>query len=1009
MRFRRKNGGHSRWYRRVQVDSRARYRAASRLAATFVAIASILVGAPAPASADVIYPEVPLDGWDTDGIVRVVKIVGDTVYVGGTFTEVRPPGGGQSLPRSNLAAFDLDTGDVLPFAADTNNTVRAIESDGTTVWVGGSFNNIAGEHRSNLAALDAATGALLPGLDVSTNGAVHGLALSGGRLYAGGYFTNVDGVVQQRLASLDPVTGAPDPGFQANGDGGVRDLAVSDTGRLFAGGFFTTIGNQPWSFLAEIDPATGNGVGPGYQEMIAPMLDVDVSPDGTFVFAAVAGFQNRAAAWNTFDGERRWYHRAMGDTQAVSYYGGTLYFGFHEGFEGDETVRMLAADVITGELHDFRPSINSFFGVWAIDATADGLAVGGEFTIVSGVATRGIAMFESDGTPPDTTPPSKPQNLSMLPAAGGAVQLQWDASSDDRAVSHYRIYRDGTLVGATAETTFGDATAAEGTVYEYRVRASDLAGNLSAPSSPLEVRTWSSVIPPGDEWRHDDSPHSSSNWRSIGYNDGGWDRDDAELGFGDGDEATVLQSGQTTYYFRNSFTVPAGKEVVAANMGLIRDDGAVVYLNGQEVMRSNMPAGPIEPDTRASSTVSGSAEREWIDFVIDPSLFVGGDNVVAVEVHQRSPGSSDVSFDFRLDVDMVDQTFDNEAPSRPQGLVATARTSTRIRLNWDESTDNVGVTGYKIFRDGSQVATTTATTYLDKHLWPETEYAYKVYATDAAGNLSPRSVISRATTLADTVAPKKPKQATTSATSDSITLQWNPAFDNVGVSHYVVKSSGQLLGTTTDTSFTMTGLQPETNYHMSVRAVDLFGNRGPRVHRWTVTSPIVTSYNPIKPSHVWRYLDDGSSLSAAWVNAGYDDNSWATGIGEFGYGDGDEATVVDEGPTNDRHITTFFRSEFNIDSAAAVDQLRMRLVRDDGVVVYINGTEVFRDNLPTGPIDSETMAIDGISGAAEAEWLEVWLATDTLVDGVNSIAVEIHQKHRNSSDISFNLRLAVNP
>jgi hypothetical protein len=83
----------------------------------------------------------------------------------------------------------------------------------------------------------------------------------------------------------------------------------------------------------------------------------------------------------------------MGDVQAVRYHRGTVYFGFHEGFAGDTTVRLLAADSDTGALENWRPAVNSFYGVWSLDATDAALAAGGEFTIVSGVPTRAVAIF----------------------------------------------------------------------------------------------------------------------------------------------------------------------------------------------------------------------------------------------------------------------------------------------------------------------------------------------------------------------------------------------------------------------------------------------------------------------------------------------------------------------------------------------------------------------------------------------------------------------------------------
>ncbi|NND03260.1 MAG: hypothetical protein HKN91_10775 [Acidimicrobiia bacterium] len=1001
-----------RWERRVcgawvgALDARSG--AVKRLGIVMLLTAALLVNVAPSALAGVIYSEVPIDGWDTNGRVLVVKVHGDTVYLGGEFTEVRSADGNTVLPRSNVAAIDITNGDILPFVADANTSVKAIETDGSTVWIGGTFNNVNGEHRSNLAAVEATSGAL-KSFDVSTNGSVQGLALLGGRLYAGGYFTNIEGVAQQRVASLDPVTGLPDAQFQANADAGVRDLAASADGRLFVGGFFTTIGNQPWAYLAELDPATGGGVGPGYTYMIAPMLDIDVSPDGAFVFAAVAGFQNRASAWNTFDGERRWYHRVMGDTQAVSYYEGVLYFGFHEGFEGDETLRLLAADVVTGELQDFYPSINSFYGVWAIDAESSGLAIGGEFSVVSGVATRGVAVFESDGTQPDMTSPSKPRNVRMLGASGGAVQLEWDASTDNRAVSHYRIYREGELVGATAETQFADSTAAEGVEYDYTVRASDLAGNLSSHSNPLTVRTWISAIDAGDTWRHEDSPQISAEWRLDDFDDASWSVGSAQFGFGDGDEVTLLQSGRTTYYFRKTFTVPAGQVVVDANLRLVRDDGAVVYVNGVEVLRDNLPSGEIEPDTRALTTISGDAERQWLLSAVANDVFVSGTNVVEVEIHQKSPGSSDVSFDFTLDIDLAGEVIDDEPPTKPTGFSVDTRTSRRVHMDWNASSDNEAVAGYRVYRDDVEIAFVQATEYLDIDLVPETEYVYRVYAVDESGNVSDSSAVRTATTYADTAPPKKPRQVSTTATPNSIAISWNHARDNYGISHYIIKSHGQLMGTTSGTSFTIDGLEPETNYHVSVRAVDLYGNRGPRVNRWRTTPPVTTSYQPIDAGHQWRYLDDGANLGSAWTAASFSDDGWETGVGEFGYGDGDENTVIEGGPSQDRHITTYFRSDFQVPNASAVTSLELGLLRDDGAVVYINGVEVFRDNLPAGPIDAATLALTGISGPAEDDWLIADIPFGALVDGENVIAVEIHQQHRTSSDVSFNLTLRVNP
>jgi hypothetical protein len=103
-----------------------------------------------------------------------------------------------------------------------------------------------------------------------------------------------------------------------------------------------------------------------------------------------------------------------------------------------------------------------------------------------------------------------------------------------------------------------------------------------------------------------------------------------------------------TTYFRKSFTVADPAAVAALNYRLIRDDGAVIYLNGVEVFRSNMPTGTIGSTTRASSALGAPAESTWLTGTFNPALLVAGTNVIAVEIHQDGPDSSDISFNLEL-------------------------------------------------------------------------------------------------------------------------------------------------------------------------------------------------------------------------------------------------------------------------------------------------------------------------------------------------------------------------
>lgn len=158
---------------------------------------------------------------------------------------------------------------------------------------------------------------------------------------------------------------------------------------------------------------------------------------------------------------------------------------------------------------------------------------------------------------------------------------------------------------------------------------------------------------------------------------------------------------------------------------------------------------------------------------------------------------------------------------------------------------------------------------------------------------------------------------------------------------------------------------------------------------------------------VWNYLDNGSNQSTAWQDPLFDDSQWASGPAQLGYGDDDEETVVNCGPSatacnSNNQATTYFRTSFEVETTAQIDSLAFLLTRDDAAAVYLNGTEVFRDtNLPSNAgfntYATDTGAENGVIGfSADAMLLNI---------GTNVLAVEVHQVSPNSSDISFDLSL----
>ena len=161
----------------------------------------------------------------------------------------------------------------------------------------------------------------------------------------------------------------------------------------------------------------------------------------------------------------------------------------------------------------------------------------------------------------------------------------------------------------------------------------------------------------------------------------------------------------------------------------------------------------------------------------------------------------------------------------------------------------------------------------------------------------------------------------------------------------------------------------------------------------------------VRTGAVWKYLDTGTDLGTAWRAPTFNDAAWPSGPAQLGYGDGDEATMVNGGPANNHYITTYFRRHFSIANASLVNSLVLRLMRDDGAVVYLNGIEAYRANMPGGTVTYTTLASTTVGGADETSFFSTSLSPALLVNGDNVIAVELHQANVTSSDASFDLEL----
>jgi glucose/arabinose dehydrogenase len=166
------------------------------------------------------------------------------------------------------------------------------------------------------------------------------------------------------------------------------------------------------------------------------------------------------------------------------------------------------------------------------------------------------------------------------------------------------------------------------------------------------------IVPAGSVWKYlDDDSDQGTAWRGSEFNDATWKEGPAQLGYGEGDEATTISFGPSTTdrhetsYFRHEFTVTDPAQFDGASLGLVFDDGAAVYLNGTEIVRtSNLApdAGANDLANFNNAAAKSQNENSFVRFDIDKNLLQPGRNVLAVEVHQHSRSSNDVSFDLRL-------------------------------------------------------------------------------------------------------------------------------------------------------------------------------------------------------------------------------------------------------------------------------------------------------------------------------------------------------------------------
>ena len=454
------------------------------------------------------------------------------------------------------------------------------------------------------------------------------------------------------------------------------------------------------------------------------------------------------------------------------------------------------------------------------------------------------------GTTPDTTAPSAPIWLIGTATRYDRVDLSWGPSVDDVGVVGYRVYRDGVLIGTTAAgvTSYIDRSVAANGTYAYQVRAYDAAGNSSELSGTATVTT-----PPYTPVAFSDDFESSAlgAWTVSGnvtaqttqVHAGSW----AARAVSTGTAAYALHDLSdplSDLYYRTWFKVVSrGSNAVylarfrtAANgavMGVyVTSSGTLAYRNdvaGAARTSSTTVTAGVWHELQVRAGVSAGQVAVWLDgspvTALTRADAIGSTAIGRLLLGDNSSGRAfDVAFD---DVVASAAYVDTRAPGVPSGLAAAAGSYDCVDLSWTAATDDVAVSGYHVYRDGTLLATVTGTSYSDRTVSAATTYSYKVRAFDAAGNASGLSAAATVTTPLppDTTAPSAPAGLTaTPATADRVDLGWTAASDDYGVAGYEVFRDGTLIGTATGTSYADHTVAASTTYSYQVRAFDAAGN-----------------------------------------------------------------------------------------------------------------------------------------------------------------------------------------
>jgi bacillolysin len=369
---------------------------------------------------------------------------------------------------------------------------------------------------------------------------------------------------------------------------------------------------------------------------------------------------------------------------------------------------------------------------YAIQAAKDLYGAGSqeEISVTNAMYAIGVGAAYASST--DTQAPTAPTNLTSANITQSTFTLGWTASTDNVGVTGYDIYQNGTLKGSSTTTSYNVTGLTASTTYSFTVKAKDAAGNVSAASTAKSVTTTAAVA----SYCTSQGSNFSYEWISkvvIGT----FTNTSTAAGYTDFTSKTITLAAGSSYSvsLTPGFASTAYNEYwkiwIDYNNDKDFDDANELAFDGGALL-STVETGTLVVPSTASGTTRLRVSMKY--------------NAAQTACETFSYGEVE---DYTVTFGAV--VPDTQAPTAPTSLTAASITQTTFTLGWTASTDNVGVTGYEIYQNGTLKGTSTTTSFNVTGLTAATTYSFTVKAKDAAGNISNASTALSVTTLSTTV------------------------------------------------------------------------------------------------------------------------------------------------------------------------------------------------------------------------------------------------------------------